>query len=109
MFIFVEVSVSAHSLAWWVGVGQQSVRAVKGVVISVFYRAKMLKTFKHTAQKVDVAFFWPTVIAPFDPKLIMMSAMPACSFLKVRGVTSAQTFSALRMARSTSDFFRSGV
>lgn len=47
--------------------------------------------------------------APLVPKLIMMSAVPRCSFLKVRGVTSAQTFKALRMARSTSDFFRSGV
>lgn len=48
-------------------------------------------------------------VSPLVPKLIMMSAVPRCSFLKVRGVTSAQTFKALRMARSTSDFFRSGV
>lgn len=47
--------------------------------------------------------------SPFAPKLIIMSALPSCIFLKVKGVTSAQTFSAFRIALSTSDRFRSGV
>lgn len=47
--------------------------------------------------------------SPLVPKLIIMSALPSYIFLKVKGVTSAQTFSAFRIALSTSDCFRSGV
>lgn len=35
MFVLVEVSVSADAFSGGVGVGQQSVRTVKGVVVSV--------------------------------------------------------------------------
>lgn len=63
-------------------------------------------------RKNNIIFFCTLELmlnVPFDPKLIIMSAMPVCSFLKIRGVTSDQTFSALRIALSTSAFFRSGV
>lgn len=35
-FILVEVCVSAYAYSWWVSVGEESLRAVEGVVISMF-------------------------------------------------------------------------
>lgn len=120
MFVLVEVSVSSNALAWRVGMSQQTVWAVKRVVVSMFFRSKdrqLLNTHTSTIyftmlNKVyftEQIFVCMLIFEPLAPKLIIMSALPLYSFLNVKGVTSVQTFSAVRMARSTSDFFKSGV
>lgn len=104
------MNVSSDVFAGWVRVGQQAIRPIKRVVISVFCRQK-------TRSRMSVSDHYAagtsptesTVSVPREPKLIMMSAVPLYNFLKVRGVTAAQRFRALRMALSTSDFCRSGV
>lgn len=104
------MNVSSDVLAGRVRVGQQAIRPVKRVVVSMFCRQKTRS--RMSLSDHDAVGTSPTesmVSVPPEPKLIMMSAVPVYNFLKVRGVTAAQTFRALRMALSTSGFCRSGV
>lgn len=49
MFVLVEVSVSTDAFSGGVGVGQQSVRTVKGVVVSVLCRISDKESQHHSA------------------------------------------------------------
>lgn len=44
VLILIKVSVSSNALTWWVGMSQQSVRPIKGVVVSMLCRIRTAKS-----------------------------------------------------------------